>query len=341
MGYRTQFSYGPEQGGKPDVGKLVCLSIFAACISQAAGASEQAVPYPAKTIRILVGYPPGGGTDILARVVANGLTEMLGQPVVVENRPGASAVLASELAARAAPDGYTLVMVTATHAINPATFRKLPFDPVRDFTPTAFAAAVPNVLLVHPSLPVRSVKELVAFARSRPGQLNYGGTGNSSPYRVAAEMFKLMTHTDIVHVPYRGAAPALTALLSGEISIMFGNVVSAVAYVKSGRIRALGLTGTARLAALPDLPTISEAGVPGYSFMSWFGVLGPSGIPRDRVQRLNQSISAVLSAPGVRDRLAGEGAEVQSMTPEAFGEFISRELAKMAQVVKAGGITPD
>ena len=321
--------------------RLGALALGLAAASYVGPGLAQGAGFPAKPIRILVGYPPGGGTDILARAVGARLTENIGQPVVVENRPGASAVIASELAARAAPDGYTLVMVTATHAINPGTFSKLPFDPVKDFTPVAFVAAVPNVLLVHPSLPVRSVKDLVVFAKARPGQLNYGGTGNSSPYRIAAEQFKMMTETNIVHVPYRGAAPALTALLSGEVTVMFGNVVSAVAFVKAGRMRALGVTGDTRSPALPDVPTIAESGVAGYSFMSWFGLLGPAGMPRDIVMRLNEGIGTVLNFPDVREKLTKEGAELIPMTPERFSEHIKTELAKMAKVIKAGGITPD
>jgi tripartite-type tricarboxylate transporter receptor subunit TctC len=298
-------------------------------------------PYPSKPVRILVGYPPGGASDILARAVSVKLSEAWGQPVVVENRPGASTVIATELTAKAAPDGYTLIMATAVHAINASTFKKLPFDPVKDFQPVAFVALVPNILLVHPSLPVKTVKDLTALAKSKPGQLNYGSTGSSSPYQIAAEMYKMMTGTNIVHVPYKGAAPALTALLAGEVTVMFGNLVSAMPHIKSGRTRAIAVTTAKRSAAVPEYPTIAESGLKGYEFASWFGVLGPAGMPMPVVNKINADVTTLLKSPEVSSRLAAEGAELNPMTPAQFGEHIRVEIERIAKVVKAGNITAE
>jgi tripartite-type tricarboxylate transporter receptor subunit TctC len=298
-------------------------------------------PYPSKPVRILVGYPPGGGTDILARAVAVKLNEAWGQPVVVENRPGASTVIASEMLAKSPPDGYTLINASAVHAINASTFKKLPYDPVKDFQPIAFIAMVPNVLLVHPSLPVKTVKDLTALAKAKPGQLDYGSTGASSPYQIAAEMYKMMTGTNIVHVPYKGAAPALTALLAGEVTVMFGNVVSSMPFVKGGRTRAIAVTTEKRSGALPDVPTMAESGLKGYVFASWFGLMGPAGMPAPVVTKIHADTMAVLKSPELNARLTAEGAELQPMTPAQFSEHVRVEIERIGKVVKAGNITAE
>ena len=319
----------------------ITLSAVAACLSLMQAGPGAAQTYPNKPVRILVGYPPGGGTDILARAVSTKLSEAWGQPVVVENRAGASTVIASEMLAKSPPDGYTLINAGAVHAINASTFKKLPYDPVKDFQPIAFIAMVPNVLLVHPSLPVKTVKDLTALAKAQPGQLNYGSTGGSSPYQIAAEMYKMMTGTNIVHVPYKGAAPALTALLSGEVTVMFGNVVSSMPFVKSGRTRAIAVTTDKRSGALPDVPTIAESGLKGYVFASWFGLMGPAGIPQPVITKIHADTMAALKSPDLNARLTAEGAELQPMTSAQFAEHVRVEIERIAKVVKAGNISAE
>jgi tripartite-type tricarboxylate transporter receptor subunit TctC len=261
--------------------------------------------------------------------------------VIIDNRPGASTIIASEMTSKAPPDGYTLMLITVTHAINAGIFSKLPYNTLTDFQPLAFVAKSPNVLLVHPSLPVKSVKELTALAKANPGKLNYGSTGNSSPYQIAGEMYKMMTGTDIVHVPYKGAGPALTAFLSGEVTVMFGQVVSAIPHIRSGRMRALAVTTETRAAVLPDLPTMAEAGLKGYAFTSWFGIIGPEGMSPDLVAKINTDVAQALKSPEVTTRLQRDGAELEYMTPEKFGEHIQVEIQRLTKVIKAGNITAE
>lgn len=297
---------------------------------------------PDRPIRLIVPFAPGGATDILSRLLAERLTDGLGQVVVVDNRPGAGGNLGAEAAARAAPDGQTIVMgVVGTHAINPSLFPSIAFDPIRDFTPVSLVATAMNVLTVHPDLPVRSVQELAALARARPGQLHFGSPGNGSTVQLAGELFKTMTGTDMVHTPYRGAAAAMTDLLAGRIQVMFDNLPSAVPHVRAGRLRALAVTGAERSEALPELPTIAEAGLPGYEATTWFAIFGPAGLAAPVVARLNRAVHAALDGSVMRARLAELGAEPAPGTPEQLTALIRRDTERWAEVIRLSGARVD
>ena len=294
--------------------------------------------YPGKPIRLLVGYPPGGATDIAARIVAQKLTERLGQPVFVDNLPGAGGIIASDKVAKAAPDGYTLVLANTAHGINPSLYKELPYDAVTSFAPVIKLADLTLVLVVNPALPVRSVGELVALAKARPGELHYASSGVGQSLHLAGEMFKSMAGVDIVHVPYKGSAPARTDLLAGQVEMMFESAIGVVPFVQGGRLRALGVSGARRSPALPEVPTLSEAGVPGFEASGWLGILAPAGTPVAIVRRLNAEVSAVLGLPDVNAQLAGSGAEVATGSPEQFASFIADEIAKWAKIVRATGL---
>ena len=294
--------------------------------------------YPAKPVRFVVPFPAGGTTDILARAVAQKLSETWGQQVIVDNRPGAAGNIGSELVARSAPDGYTLLMGTVgTHAINQSLYEKLPYDPVKDFTPVVLVAGVPNVLVVNPSVPAQSVAELIAYAKANPGKLNFASSGSGTSIHLSGELFKVLTGVQITHVPYKGSAPALTDLMGGQVQLMFDNLPSSLAFVKAGKLRALAVTSTTRAAALPDVPTMVEAGVSGFEASSWFGMLAPTGTPRDIVLRINAEVAKWLATPEAREKLAGQGAIVAGGAPEDFARHIASESAKWARVVKASG----
>jgi tripartite-type tricarboxylate transporter receptor subunit TctC len=294
--------------------------------------------YPTKPIRLVVPFPAGGTTDILARAVAQKLSETLGQQVIVDNRPGAGGNIGSELVARAAPDGYTLLMGTVgTHAINVSLYPKLPYDPVKDFTPIVLVAGVPNVLVVNPSLPAQSVAELIAYAKANPGKLNFASSGSGTSIHLSGELFKVLTGVQITHVPYKGSAPALTDLMGGQVQLMFDNLPSSLAFIKAGRLRALAVTSKTRAAALPDVPTMVEAGVPDFEASSWFGMLAPAGTPRDIVVRINAEVAKWLATPEAREKLAGQGAIAAGGAPEDFARHIASETAKWEKVVKASG----
>ena len=298
--------------------------------------------YPVKPLRLVVPFTPGGSTDILARLVGQKLGEAFGQQVIIDNRPGAGGNIGVELVARAAPDGYTLVMGhIGTFGVNPTLYPKLPYDPIKDFQPITLFAKVPNMLAVNVALPVKSVKELVALAKARPGALNYGSGGNGSAAHLATEYFKLLTKTDIQHIPYKGTAPAITDLIAGQVSMAITGVPPLLPHVKSGRLRALGVGTPQRLPLLPALPTIAEAGVPGYEATQWYGVLAPALTPKDVVARLHAEIVKALQRPEVRERLASEAAEPVGNTPEQFQAFIQAEIARWAPVVKASGARAD
>ncbi len=305
-----------------------------------AGALAQ--DWPAKPIRFIAPNLPGGPTDILARLVGQKLAESLGQPVVIDNRAGAAGNIGTEAAAKSPPDGYTLVTGNnATFGANVSLYKRLGFDPVRDFTPVVLVATQPNILVVHPSLPVASVKELVALAKARPGQLNYSGSGMGAAAHLAAELFKSMTATSIVHIPYKSAAPALTDLIAGETQLMFATSLSVMPHIKANRVRALGVTTARRSRFLPDLPTIAEAGVPGFEASTWHGVLVPAGTPGAIVDRLSTEINRALQLADVRDRLAAMGAEVAGGTPKEFADHIQREIPKWAKLIKTIGVQLD
>ena len=296
--------------------------------------------YPNKPIRIIVGVAPGGATDILARVVGNKLGESVRQQVIVDNRPGANHIIGGQITAKAAPDGYTIQVVPEGWVINASMYTKRPFDPVRDFTPVAILALVPNVLTVHPSLPTRSVKEFIALARARPGQLNYGTSSVGAPSHMSAELLKVLARIDYVHVPYKGQALVMTDLVGGQLHFAFPSIPASVGFIRSGRLVALGVTTAQRATALPNIPTIHEAGVPGYEVAGWYGVIGPAGMPQAVVARLNREINAILKVPELTEQLSSQGADPRTMTPEEFGATMARDVKKWAKVVAAAGIKP-
>ena len=297
--------------------------------------------YPTKPVRLIAASSPGSAVDIVARIVAPRLSEQLGQQFIVDNRAGAGGNLGAEIAAKAPPDGYTLFMGTPAHAINTALYRKLNYDLARDFAPVSQLTSGQYVIVVHPSLPVKSVKELIALARAKPGQLNFASAGSGNATHLAGELFKSLARVNIVHVPYKGSGPALTDLIGGQVQLMFSNLTSALPHVRSGRLRALAVTGEKRAAAAPELPTVSEAGVPKYVVISWFGVLAPAGTSREIIARLNGEIERALRAPDVQERLAGEGAEATPSSPEKFGAFLRDEMTQWTKVVRSAGIRPE
>jgi tripartite-type tricarboxylate transporter receptor subunit TctC len=319
---------------------MACFfAVIALLITAPAHAQSPAASYPAKPIRMLSPFAAGGSTDTLARAIGQRMTETWGQPVIVENRPGAGGQLAADFLAKAPPDGYIMLLTSVSaHAIGPAMSSKLPYDPVRDFAAVSQVASGHNVLVVHPSLPARSVRELVALAKARPGQITFSSGGAGTTTHMAAELFKTMTHTDMLHVPYKGGAPASLAVLSGEVSVLFGSIATVLPHIKSGRERVLAVTGTQRAAALPDVPTVSEAGVPGYEMNSWYGVLAPAATPQDIVNKAGTEIARIVKLPQVRERLSHEGLEPAGTTPQAFAAYIKVEVAKWAKVARSAGI---
>jgi tripartite-type tricarboxylate transporter receptor subunit TctC len=298
--------------------------------------------YPEKPIRIVVPFAPGGSTDIVARYAAQKLAERLRQSVVIDNRGGGGGNIGSEAVAKAQPDGYTLLIGTVgSLTINPGLYRKMPYDPLKDLTPIAYFGSTPNVLVVHPSLPVRSVRELIALARSKPGQLNYASAGTGGSVHLAAELFKSLAKVDMTHVPYKGSGPALIDLLGGQTQLMFSTMPPALPHMKSGRLRALGMTGAQRSPLVPELPTIAESGLPGYEITQWWGMLGPAGLPAQIVARLNVETNVLLQQPDVKERFATEGADTAPNTPDWFASYMRAEVAKWAKVVRASGATAD
>ena len=314
------------------------LATFTACI--ASGAFAQA--YPNHSIRLVVPFPAGGTTDILARDVAKKLTDTLGQSVVVDNRPGAGGNIGADLVAKAPPDGYTLLMGTVgTHAINPSLYAKMPYDHIKDFVPVVLVAGVPNVLVVNPSVPVNSVADLIKLAKSKPGAINFASSGSGTSIHLSGELFKTMTGVDMTHVPYKGSSPALTDLMGGQVQIMFDNLPSSLALIKSGKLRAVAVTSLKRAPALPDVPTVSESGVPGFEASSWFGILAPAGTPAPIVAKLNAEVNKWLQSPEGKEQLLAQGAEVAGGPPEQFVAHIRAETDKWAKVVKASGAKVD
>ncbi len=295
-----------------------------------------AQPYPNKPIRLVIPFAPGGGTDILARMIAQKLSEALGVPVIADNRPAVDGLVASETVARAVPDGYTLLIVSSSHAINPAIGRKLPYDTLRDFAPITQTASQQLFLVVHPSLPVRSVKELIDYAKARPGALNYGSS--SSAVVLPMELFKSITGTDIVHIPYKGSAPMLNDLIGGQINLAVAAAVSTLPHIKSGRLRALGIGDAKRSSILPDLPTIAEAGVPGYQAVIWSGMLAPAHTPRALIDHVNREVVRIVQAPDFRERLVQLGSDAVGSTPEQWGQFIKDEIEKWTKIARIAGV---
>ena len=293
--------------------------------------------YPVKPIRILVGFAAGGPSDVGARTIGQKLTEKWGQPVIVDFRPGAAGNIATDMAAKAPADGYTLIAAAFAHAVNPSLYARLPFDAAKDFTPVLLFASIANLLVVHPSIPARSVKELIAFAKTRPDQLTIGSAGSGTSSHLSGELMKMMGGLKITHVPYKGLAPAHVDTIGGQLSILFDGIVTGVPAAKSGRLRALGVTTVKRWQGAPDIPSIAES-LPGFEVNSWYGLLAPTGTPRDIVTRLNIEVASALREADARARLYSIGAEPMSNTPEEFGAFIQSEMAKWAKVVKVAGV---
>jgi tripartite-type tricarboxylate transporter receptor subunit TctC len=312
------------------------LALAAAAAALPLTATAQA--YPSKPVTIVVPFAAGGTTDILARVIGQALTKELGQSVIVDNRAGAGGNIGAAIAAKASADGHTLLMGTVgTHAINQSLYKKLPFDPVKDFAPLTRVAMVPNLLVANPGKPYKNVKELIAYAQANPGKVNFGSSGSGSSIHLSGELFNSLAKVDMVHVPYKGSSPAVTDLLGGQIDIMFDNMPSAIQHVRSGKLRPLAVTTAKRSPELPDVPTIAEAGVPGYEATSWFGMFAPAATPAPIVARLNEALVKVLADPEVKKKLAEQGAEPYAEKPEQFAAFIRNESEKWSKVVKASG----
>ena len=304
--------------------------------------SAYAQSYPNKPIRLVCPFPPGGAVDIASRAVAHELTQLLGQPVTVDNRPGAGGNIGADIVAKSPADGYTLLMTTSgIMGINPALYSKMQFDSVKDFAPVSMLVSLNNVLVLHPSVPAKSVKEVIALAKAQPGKLNYASSGNGTSIHLSGELFKTMTGVDMLHIPYKGSAPAVTDLLGGQVNMMFDNIPSSLPHIKAGKLRALAVTGSKRSQLLPDLPTIAEAGVPGYDSYVWFGVVAPAGTPPEIVAKLNAALVKTAATPAFHDRLTAQGYDVFSSTPEQMAASIRGEITKWGKIVKASGAKVD
>jgi len=312
---------------------------FIAVLALCSSALVQAEAYPAKPIHLIVPFPPGGGNDTVARAIAQELGPDLGQPMVIDNRPGAGGSVGAELAAKAPPDGYTLFLAgVGSHAVNPNLHARLGYDPVKDFAPITLLASAPSVLVVNPAVPARTIAQFTAYARANPGKLNYASNGNGSAAQLAAAMYEYMAGVKMVHVPYKGIAPAMTDLMSGEVQLMFGTIVALVPHIQAGKLRPLAVTSRQRSALLPDVPTLAESGLPDYQAGSWYGIMAPAGTPPAVIERLHDAIVKALRQPAVAKRLAAEGAVVIGSTPEEFGTHIKAEVARVGNVVRAAGI---
>lgn len=319
---------------------LACATLFAtATLCPAAQPAHS--PYPERPIRLIIAQAPGGNADIIARALAEAMGERLGQIIVADNRPGASGIIATELAVRAQPDGYTLLLVPSSFGVNPAANRKLPYDQLRDLAPVTLVAMAPNVLVVGPALQIKTVADLVKAAKASPGKLTYGSSGNLGSPHLAGELFELMTGTDMIHVPYKGASTAMIDLVAGRISMSFASLPSAIAHIRSGRLRPIAVTTEQRFPLLPELPTISESGLPGFETSAWQGLVVPAQTPKAIIKRLNAEAVAVINQPAMRERMTQNGAAPVGSTPEALWIFARKQIEKWGKVIKAAGITPN
>ena len=316
------------------------VSVIAA-VAAAGSDAATAQTYPAKPIRIVVAYPAGGANDIIARAVGQRLSEVLGQPVIVDNRGGGGGTIGADLAAKSAPDGYALFMAAGAHALAPSLYAKLPYDIVADFAPISLTAKGAYLFAVHPSLPVRSVKELIAFARARPGQLNFASSGIGAPPHLAGELFKSMAAIDITHVAYKGDTPALIDLVGGHVEMAFMTLSATAPHVKTGKLRGLGVTSRKRSGLVPELPPIGEAGLPGYEMSTWWGLLAPARTPAEIVGKLNAAVARIVSEPEFVQRLSSQGMDAESSTPDQFAAFIRSEKDKYAKLARAAGVKPE
>ena len=314
------------------------VAVVAAMLAPMAHAAE---PYPSKPIRIVVPFAPGGGTDLTARVVGQRLTERTGQPVVIDNRPGAGTMLGTELTLKSPPDGYTFMIASASHAINPSLYRKVNYDPIRDFAPITLAISFPFIIAVHPSVPVRNVKELIAHAKANPGRLTYASSGTGATNHLAGELFKSMAGIDLLHVPYKGGGPAMNDTIGGQVSMIFGTVLETMPQVRAGRLRGLAVSSGKRAAFAPDVPTAAEDGLPGYDVTGWYAFLAPAGIDRGVLAKLNQEITSALTAPDIREKLLALGAEPWPTTPQAAQAFIAAEVGRWGRLIRGARITAD
>jgi tripartite-type tricarboxylate transporter receptor subunit TctC len=312
------------------VGRAIAVALFLTGFSSLAAGAD---PYPSKTVRLIIPAAPGGASDTIGRLLASKLTTSMGQSFVPENVAGAGTIIASEQLARSDPDGYTVLLVTSSHAINAAIKKNLRYDPIKDFSTVSLVATLPDLLLVNPGVPAKSVAELIALARKRPGQITFGSAGTGSGTDLDAELFRSMAKIDLLHIPYKGGSPAVAALVGGQIQIMFSNPVSSISLVKSGRLRALAITSKTRSPLLPDVPTVAEAGVPGYESQSWYGVLVPAKTPANVVAALNRSVNEALNQPDVRQQIAAVGGVVAGSTPEAFAKYMSDDIARLRKLV--------
>jgi len=320
--------------------RVASAALLIASCTLATSALAQSAGYPQRPIRLIVPFAPGGGLEITARSIGQKLTEKRGQAIVIDNRPGAATIVGSEIASKASPDGYTLLMITTTFAINPTLYGKLPYDPNRDFAPVTQITSVPNILVVNPSIPAHSVRELIALAKAKPGQLNYASAGSGTSPHLAAELFKTMAGIDMTHVPYKGIPPAVTDVIAGRVAMLMTTTISAAPHVKSGRLRALAITSPKRLAAMPDVPAIGET-VPGYEADAFQGMIAPAGVPKEIVRQLADDIATIVKLPDIRERITADGAEPIGSTPEAFAAFLKKEMLKWGKVVKESGARPD
>lgn len=317
-------------------------ALFAlACCSLLTSAATHAQNYPARTVRFIIPQSAGSATDTVARLITTRLAERFGQPVVPENRSGAGGVIGAELTAKAAPDGYTILIVSATHTVNPSLRRNLPYDTVKDFAPITLATGQPYVMLAHPSLPAKSVKELAALARARPGQINYASSGAGTLGHLGFELLKTTAGVNMVHVPYKGIVPAITDIVGGHVTLLYSTVVSGMPQVNAGKLRALAVSSLKRAQVAPNVPTVAESGFAGYDVSGWYGVVAPAQTPPAIINRLNTEIVAILRSPAVAERLSADGSEAVGNTPEQFAAHINAEIAKWGKVVKAAGITAD
>ena len=325
--------------GESWIVSFAMLAAFPAWAQDPSTGSGQA--YPNKPIRLVAPFSPGGATDVLARIVGQKITERMGQPVVIENRVGAGGNIGAEQVAKAAPDGYTLLMGGVPHAIGMSLYTKLGYDMVKDLSAIAETASFPSLIVLHPSLPVKSVKELIALAKARPGQLNFGSAGNGSPNHLALELFDTMAGVKMVHIPYKGSGQVIGDLIAGQLQLASMGLPIAMPHVQSGKLRAIALTGTTRSPLMPNLPTVAEAGLAGFDVTSWYGVFGPAALPREIVARLNTEIGNAITAPDLKEKLTALGAEPSVKTPEKFAQYVREEIVKWAKVVKESGAKLD
>jgi tripartite-type tricarboxylate transporter receptor subunit TctC len=313
----------------------IVLACIAAAFSYASTAIAQ--NYPSKPIRIVVPFPPGGGGDVLMRPLSRKLTELLGQPIVIDNRPGANGNVGADHVAKSDPDGYVLLLGNSSLPISASLYAQMPFDPIKDLTMIGLVSITPSALVAHPSLPVKTTADLIALAKAKPGKLNYASAGSGSTPHLSLEMLKTMAGIDMVHVPYKGGGPAVTAVLAGQVDVLVTNISTILSQVRGGKLNAIGVTSLKRSAVLPNVPTIGESGVPGFEVKTWYGLMGPAGLPKDVIARLNAAIVAAVNSPDLRDQLVGLGYEPESSTPEALSTLMREDIGKWGKVVKSSG----